>query len=553
LAPEPRKADVSLGVGDRLGPYEIRELLGSGAQAHVFLATDRRLGRRAAIKLFPAEQGPSVGLREARLIASLEHPNIVRVYQVERTAERWYIAMEYLEGGSAADLLERGELDRPTTLRLAQQAASALEYAHQEGVVHRDIKPHNLLLAQDGTLKLSDFGLARQARDLRSAKRPEGTPLFMAPEVWGGGRAGARADVYSLGACLYYLLTGGPPFRAPKLSELARLHIEEPPPPSDRLGNCEELVMACMAKDPGRRPTAAEVARQLRRRLNLAGVHPTDQPSPGILADNRLRGLEALARIETFQEGRRALLEAIVARRPLLLASSPYAFSLQLLVQSCFEDAEAPVLVAQMRADGSTDLGQRLDEIEPDASEGVARGVHLHLGRGLSPAEADRFFKLVEHESISAVVTGNAAAVDAVRTSAELSGREALFTRVVLPAMSQTERRDFVLRWARAMQSKIVLLTPKADTLLARTEATGCFERCVHNAVLISERAGLRAVTTWSVWGGAAHEQWIGGDDDILAGWQQRPSKWPDPVALRRLLHRSPLPGELASAMGGAA
>jgi serine/threonine protein kinase len=234
------------------GRYQIERPLGHGAMAVVDLARDLELGRPVALKRLAenlardAEIRPRF-LREARLAARLSHPNVVRVYDVGEWDGRPFIAMEHVDGESLAELLaRRGRVPADEAAALGAQAARALAAAHDAGLVHRDVKPHNLLLDRDGTLKLGDFGIAfgLEGTKLTVAGTVLGTAAYLAPEQARGERVTAAADVYALGVVLVELLTGRPARTAPT-------------------GHLAGVLTRCLAADPEQRPTAAELARDL--------------------------------------------------------------------------------------------------------------------------------------------------------------------------------------------------------------------------------------------------------------------------------------------------
>jgi serine/threonine protein kinase len=280
----------------RVGSCTLERLLGVGGMSAIYLARQERPRRQVAVKLLRAASAPTAEAwartlarfhREADAAAALDHANIVPIYEfgVEQTGEGEiaYIVMPYLADGSLGALLARqGPFSVPQTILHLEQAAAALDYAHQAGIVHRDVKPSNLLLHPDGRLLLTDFGVARtlhgsQDPDLTATGMTMGTPEYMAPELIRGERVGPTADVYALGVVAYTLLAGQTPFEAPALAQveatkshdeqgemratLAR-QLHEPPPPlrAQRAGiapRLEEAIFWALAKDPADRPPTA--------------------------------------------------------------------------------------------------------------------------------------------------------------------------------------------------------------------------------------------------------------------------------------------------------
>jgi eukaryotic-like serine/threonine-protein kinase len=256
-----------------LSRYRRERLLGAGGMATVELARDEELGRAVAVKTLHAGLAADDTfrerfLRESRLAARLSHPNIVHVFDAgaDERGEP-YLVMEYVEGESLAQLLERRHRLPPAeAVRLAAQAAAGIAHAHAAGLVHRDVKPHNLLVAADGTVKVADFGIARAAQDARLTETGTvlGTAAYLAPEQAAGEEATAASDVYGLGACLYEALAGRPPHEVRSLTDLAAKQ-QEPIRPVRELApavppGVEQLVMRCLAREPELRPAAAELA-----------------------------------------------------------------------------------------------------------------------------------------------------------------------------------------------------------------------------------------------------------------------------------------------------
>ncbi|MDX6467752.1 MAG: eukaryotic-like serine/threonine-protein kinase [Gaiellaceae bacterium] len=267
------------------GRYRVERPLGHGAMSTVDLALDLQLDREVALKRLAENLARDDDLRarfqrEARLAARLAHPNVVRIYDVgEDDDGRPFIAMEYVEGETLAEAVaRRGPLPPREVAELGIQACRALAAAHEAGLVHRDVKPQNLLLRSDGVLKLGDFGVAvgLEGTRLTMVGTVLGTAAYLAPEQARGEEVTAAADVYGLGAVLYELLTGTPPRTPATLAELTKATVI--PVPRDAPPELARVVMRCLAAEPNDRPaSAAELAGE------LAATNPDAQtlPLPG--------------------------------------------------------------------------------------------------------------------------------------------------------------------------------------------------------------------------------------------------------------------------------
>ncbi|HZC06853.1 MAG TPA: serine/threonine-protein kinase [Ktedonobacterales bacterium] len=237
--------------------------LGEGGMAQVYLARDVRLGRDVAVKVLDRKLADRPGfrerfMREARVAAALDHPNIVPLFDFG-DAEALYLVMPFVSGGSLQDVLSRTPLPVGEVVTFGSQIADALEYAHQRKVVHRDVKPANMLVHADGRLMLSDFGLAKIVNATHTLQAPRnrpdaGTPEYMAPEQVTG-NSDSRSDIYGLGVVLYLLLTGRLPFSGASSHEVMQAHLYQDPPPIHHYNpsvpaSMEAVVMRAMAKQP---------------------------------------------------------------------------------------------------------------------------------------------------------------------------------------------------------------------------------------------------------------------------------------------------------------
>jgi len=260
------------------GRYELRGLVGQGGMADVELAHDRILDRDVAVKILHARYADDPSFlarfrREAQAAASLNHPNIVGVYDTGEDDGRPFIVMELVRGQSLRDLLRSEEVQPQRAIQMTGDAALGLHYAHERGLVHRDIKPGNILVSEERQVKVADFGIARavNAENVTQTAAVFGTAAYVAPEQAQGEEVDRRTDVYSLGCVLYELLTGRQPFAADSAVALAYKHVSEAPIPPSRINRelspaLDAVVMKAMAKDPAARyQTAREFQQDLQR------------------------------------------------------------------------------------------------------------------------------------------------------------------------------------------------------------------------------------------------------------------------------------------------
>jgi serine/threonine-protein kinase len=273
------------GGGTLVGRYALRRLIGQGGMADVMLALDTILDRPVAVKILHARYADDASFlarfrREAQAAASLNHPNIVAVYDFGEDGGRPFIVMEYVAGQSLRDLLRPGAVPPQRAVRIVSEAAMGLHYAHERGLVHRDIKPANILLSEDSDVKVADFGIARavSAESVTQTAAIFGTAAYVAPEQAQGENVDRRTDIYALGTVLYELLTGRQPFTAESAVALAYKHVSEPPPPPTRVNpdispQLEAVVLKAMAKDPADRyQTGRDMALDLARAIEGRAV-----------------------------------------------------------------------------------------------------------------------------------------------------------------------------------------------------------------------------------------------------------------------------------------
>jgi TolB-like protein len=301
-------------VGQTLaGRYRVLSLLGAGGMGRVYLAEDAELGRRVALKFLPEhlthdEEQARRFRQEARAASALNHPNIITVYGVEEAGGSSVIASEYIEGETLRERISRGALAPAEALDIAAQIASALRAAHEAGIVHRDVKPENVMLRPDGYVKVLDFGIAKLAPRQTNAAEENGhntstvrttpglimgTDRYMSPEQARGQEVDARADVWSLGCVLYEMLAGVPPFTGETASDVVAAVLTAKPAPLPQVatgtpGELQRIVGKCLEKDrEGRYPSAEELftdLRRLQKRLEAGDAGAVTSPARRRLA-----------------------------------------------------------------------------------------------------------------------------------------------------------------------------------------------------------------------------------------------------------------------------
>jgi serine/threonine-protein kinase len=281
-----------MNIGQRIGDYEIVEVLGAGGMGEVYKVRNVLSERLEAMKvLLPNLAGsPELAerfLREIKLQASLDHPNIAKLYTAFRDSNQLLMVMEFVEGQPIDKLLAAGPLMTRDAIDYAGQVLAALAYAHGRGVTHRDIKPANLMRTPSGTIKLLDFGIAHMKKDpkLTQTGTTLGSLYYIAPELIKGAEPDARCDIYSLGVVLYEMVTGRKPFQGDSQYSIMAAHMEGAPvAPSDAApwmpGPLNEVILKAIAKDPGERFQSAEAFKSA---LESAGAAPADQVATQVM------------------------------------------------------------------------------------------------------------------------------------------------------------------------------------------------------------------------------------------------------------------------------
>jgi eukaryotic-like serine/threonine-protein kinase len=423
------------------GRYEIEGLLGQGGMARVFRGTDRVLGRTVAIKvLSPQFAGDDQFVtrfrREAQAAAALNHPNIVSVYDTGSQGDVHFIVMEYVEGRTLRDAIRGdGPLLPQRAGEIGEAVARALASAHEAGLVHRDIKPGNIMLTRDGEVKVMDFGIARTSTGdtLTQTAAILGTASYLSPEQAQGMTVDARSDIYSLGCVLYEMLTGRPPFAGDSPVSIAYKHVKEDPVPPGRLNadvptSMDAVVMKCMAKNPANRYQTAE---ELREDLERAGRGMPTLATPVLPGDATEVVTGPVGAGETAvmtglppdeEEGprrRRGWLVALGVLLALALLGVAAFFLVRSLLPTPTEQVTVPDVVGEREDDAVSRLEDagfevqvdrefndevqpgRVIEQDPPAGDRVDRGsqVMLLVSRGAQPVEVPDLTGLTQDEA----------------------------------------------------------------------------------------------------------------------------------------------------------
>jgi serine/threonine protein kinase len=282
-------------IGKTLGKYEVLDHIGHGGMSEVYKGQHAQLDRMVAVKVLhpflAGEEGFVIRFkREARIVATLRHANIMQVYDFDynEALDIYYMVMEYIDGPTLKTRLAEGPLPLEEAVRIGIAIADALDYAHQRGMVHRDVKPANIMFMQDGQPVLTDFGIAKMLTlsGLTASGAMVGTPAYMAPEVGMGRQGTAASDIYSLGVVLYQMVAGQLPFESDTPMGMVMQHINDTPPPLKKFApsmppGLEAVILKAMAKTPeGRFMRAAEMAAALRQVIGLEAYSGSPSVSP---------------------------------------------------------------------------------------------------------------------------------------------------------------------------------------------------------------------------------------------------------------------------------
>jgi serine/threonine protein kinase len=279
-----------------LGAYRLQERIGKGGMGEVYRATHIQLGREAAVKVLPANLATDEDFlrrfkREASSAAALAHPNILQVYDYGEQDGTPYLVMPYVRGGTLKDRFAGGKAPASQLAKYLTEVADALDYAHRKGIIHRDVKPANILIDEDDRAYLADFGIAKALEgndNLTQAGVGVGTPEYMAPEQ-AQGRADPRSDLYALGIMVYQMLTGQVPFSGNTTVEVLMKHLQEPVPLSPLRGAVAQqfgpILQRALAKDPNLRyQSGREMMADVNQAMALSGFASTIVTTPTVIS-----------------------------------------------------------------------------------------------------------------------------------------------------------------------------------------------------------------------------------------------------------------------------
>lgn len=525
-------------VGDQLGYYVIERVLGEGAQAKVYLAQNRLLKRMTALKFFKrAPDTDSHVLREARTIAALEHPNIVRIFQLECVDQLWFLAQEFVNNGSVSDRLQKGPLPIEQVYAFAQDAAAALAHAHAHGILHNDLKPQNLLVHKPveaqarESLKLVDFGLASSA----GGQDIIGTPIYMAPEIWQRQGPSVASDLYSLGACLYHMVVGRPPF-APAPSEiLKQAHLQQIPKiPNSLPPLLRRLIAQLLAKKAEDRPPDAQAV--LAQLTPTKEIQPAATPIPEVMLNREaaswcLRTLEeTLDELPCFSKVIEKLSASIALVPPLLLLDCRYPQLVGTLIRHAIKANTGLELSGRFLVSNDPNIDQehRFRALSnPDNAQGL---FHIHLERPLKPKEAERLMSAAEGATgspLCLLISGTQDCLEPLHEQIRASGREGLTRECIIDAPRPSEIHVFLGLLAKVAGLQGFTAGAIQQVLALEEDDPAGIELILHNAVALTRLTHQQFVTTWAIEGAQAHLHHIDIMDDIISEWRKPPRVWP--------------------------
>jgi serine/threonine protein kinase len=546
---------TGLVAGMRLGNYLVEGRLGAGGQGSVHLARDVVLGRRAAVKAL-RESGeprgaPASGLEEARLIATLDHRNIIRVYHVDRATFGWYIAMELCEGGSLAQRIRSsGPFHADAVLRVGMAVSAALGHAHGAGILHRDVKPGNVLLTAAGAIKVADFGLATRL----SATNVDavGTPLFCAPELWEGAPPAVSSDIFGLGATLFYLLEGAPPFRGRSASEvLEQAKAQRITFARESSEGIRDVIRACLAVDPSARPASAEAALTLLRDIARPASGPMvmTRPSPPVeesapwqpigtafdRARERLDRWSATTAPLVVVHGASSSIELSLVENLLLTERKlPLILSVSVMASNTLLDVIGEEVGAGSGREGRVARISSMLALGAPMRPGVRGVVAVDVRRALTVSERRELLELsVSLEARRIRLVAFMASDEAAAITADAKTYAFVVDAVELPSLVHEERVDVLRAMVRADGAH---WTPDAERLAAHLLGrTHTFETLVPNVLTVRRLLEAPIVTTFCVLAAAQQSAPIASLADMTPEWRAQPTSWPGTELLQLL------------------
>ncbi len=560
----------------------------------VYVAKDEALLRPTAIKVLSWSVAEARGhdpvqwfLAEARLVARINHPRVVQIYGAARHGDYCYIAMEYVPGQSAEAMVARGAPMAPELATdILVQAASALHAAHAAGVVHRDVKPANLLVADGGVTKLGDFGMALGPAEVRTGgpRLRVGTPYYTAPEIWRGEAASPASDVYSLGATWFHLLTGQPPFPDLEVAAVEQAHLHAPIPDPRALvpslpASCTALVRRALAKTPRERHASAqELLWEGRRVLQDLSAAPAPRPAPAPVAAPARSSLAPAAGPLADALGfvHAPFSDVDLAALPHL--AEPLAAARRRVLE-CLDDAATSVFaVAGADGSGTSTLcralaaelaGSRLVLLVGAASGADARGLEQRLCAALGaedcPEDLEALVTLLgeerrrrgerplvvldglspAHPALAGLATLAAAAAWTRSFKLLLSGAPGVVEELAragedladerppeipIPPLDRAQLPRHLRSWLEASLARSappIIVTPDA-LLLVELRSGGALERvnCIaENMLHLAAAERRRVLSSWHAWTASDRERW----SEKRAPPPRRPASWPPP------------------------
>lgn len=547
---------AAIGVGTQLGDYVIEELIGTGSEGAVYRARDVVLGRWVALKT--VREGTAEHTRcveEARLMAVISHQHVLRVHHARRFQKIWYVALEYAGGGSLQSRVRSlGPLGSGEALRIVAQVVDGLHHVHGLGIIHRDVKPQNLLLSVEGDIKISDFGLAIQTRSEDGYRGPGliGTPAFLAPERWSEGPIRVSGDVYSLGVCLFFMLTGQLPFVSRDPEELRRAHMTANACLPDEVPKgVRELVAAMMAKTPEARP---QLGSDLHSELERLAASPRSAYVP---PDSR-RHQKVVPTLSTRRHHERcakvleshhfACERAVVQGKHCLVRTSDVDLLERFwgdvvrdfrgryaLITSLTGGSAAGSLICQLKeraglaGGGSTVSALRSLRDRVSQARGVILEVRVPKGTlGRDLGELQTLLRAAADEGVRVAALG--------APSLELPPGGSELQVIDLPHAG-ANLRELISAWLDDFAAGELVATPDAVRLVAQTSVghDGSWVQLLERSATIAAASGQRVVSTWAVQRALGAPGNFTDLADVPVEMRSRPEFWP-PSDLLQLL-----------------